>query len=63
ILLRFSGNAAVEAGEKFITALPDHEFAISGQLVADAVITSVEHTLLPQPQIQVECELLLLLDG
>ena len=59
----FEGNAAIQAGENFVAALPDHEFTLSGQLVADAAITSVEHSLLPEPRMLVECELLLLLDG
>lgn len=62
ISLRFAGEA-VEAGEAFIAALPEHEFAIPGQLVADAAITSVEHEMLPEPSMQIEAELLLLEDG
>lgn len=63
IELRFDGVAATEAGERFIAALPDHEFAILGQLVADATVTRVDHTLLPHPRMTVECELLLLVDA
>lgn len=62
VTLRFDGHAAVAAGEHLIAALPEHEFAILGQLVADATVTRVDHTLLPQPQMTVECELLLLVD-
>src|SRR5690242_5148806 len=39
--LAFEGEDAVEAGETFIAFLPDHEFAIPRQLVADAAVTSV----------------------
>lgn len=62
VVLRFEGLEAVEAGEHFIAALPEHEFDILGQLVADATVTAVDHTLLPQPCLTVECELLLLTD-
>ena len=55
----FEGAEAVEAGECFIAFLPEHEFSIPGQLVADAAVTAVEHTLDP-PLMRVTCELLLL---
>ena len=61
--LRFDGPEAVAAGEHLIATLPEHEFAILGQLVADATVTRVDHALLPQPQMTVECELLLLVDA
>lgn len=61
--LAFTGAEAVSAGERFIEALPEHEFAIPHQLVADAGVTAVEHTALPQPRLQVTAELLLLEDG
>lgn len=57
--LVFEGAEAVEAGECFIAFLPEHEFAIPGQLVADAAVTEVDHTLDP-PRMVVRCELLLL---
>src|SRR5688572_7607290 len=60
--LVFEGAAAVEAGELFIAFLPEHEFAIPGQLVADAAVTAVGHRLEP-PRMQVSCELLLLEEG
>ena len=63
IALLFAGEDAVEAGEHFVAALPDHEFAIPGQLVADAGVTEVEHRLLPEPRLVVQCELLLLEEG
>ena len=61
--LLFAGENAVEAGERFIAALPEHEFAIPGQLVADAGIVEVEHRLSPSPRLVVQCDLLLLEDA
>ncbi len=58
--LVFSGQAAIAAGEAFVEALPDHEFAIRRQLVADAAIAAVEQALLPEPQMRVTAQLLLL---
>lgn len=63
ITLAFKGAEAVAAGELFIAALPDHEFSIPRQLVADAAVLSVEHTLLPEPRLVVEAQLLLLEDA
>ena len=63
LTLLFAGAEAVAAGETFIAALPDHEFAIPGELVADAALTEVEHRLLPTPRLVVHCELLLLEEG
>lgn len=60
--LVFAGAEAVEAGECFITFLPEHEFTIPGQLVADAAITEVDHTLEP-PRMVVICEILVLEEG
>ena len=62
IVLAFAGNDAEAAGEVFLEALPDHEFAIPGQLVADAGIVRTDHALLPAPRLEVEVELLLLDD-
>lgn len=59
----FDGEDAVTAGEDFVTILPEHEFALAGQLVAEATVTAVEHSLLPHPRMLVECELLLLEDA
>jgi hypothetical protein len=59
----FEGSEAVEAGEGFIAALPDHEFTIPGQLVAEATVAEVDHMLLPTPRLTVICELLLLKDA
>ena len=63
LALLFAGESAVAAGEDFIAALPEHEFAIPGQLVADASVIEVEHRLLPSPRMVVQCEVLLLEDG
>ncbi|AKM10128.1 hypothetical protein [Croceicoccus naphthovorans] len=60
--LTFSGAEAVEAGERMIADLPDHEFIIPGQLVADAQVLSVDHAMLPEPVLRAEVELLLLED-
>lgn len=62
VTLLFAGAEAVEAGERFVEALPEHEFAIPHQLVADAAVVEVEHRLLPAPRLVVACELLLLED-
>lgn len=60
VVLAFTGTDAVAAGERLIDALPEHEFAIPGQLVADASVISVEHATLPEPRLVIEAELLLL---
>ena len=62
LALAFAGADAVEAAESFIAFLPEHEFAIPRQLVADAAVTAVDHRLEP-PRMQVSCELLLLDEG
>ena len=59
----FEGEDAVEAGERFVADLPDHEFALPRQLVADATVVGVESEFLPAPRMLVECELLLLEDA
>lgn len=63
VTLAFSGAAACQAAENLIAALPDHEFAIPGQIVADAAILSVDQTMQPEPRMVAELELLLLEDG
>ncbi len=60
VVLRFSGSEAVSDGERFIATLPDHEFRLRSQLVADASVTRVDHEVLPAPLMEVECTLLLL---
>lgn len=62
VRLAFAGADAVAAGERLIDALPEHEFAIPRQLVADAAVLAVTHTALPEPRLEVEIELLLLDD-
>lgn len=60
IELAFEGAEAVAAGESFIALLPEHEFALPGQLVADAAVVEVDHRLAPEPRLTVTVELLLL---
>jgi hypothetical protein len=62
LTLIFQGDAGMAAGERFIEALPEHEFAIPRQLVADASVQKVEQALLPHPRLEVSIELLLLED-
>ncbi len=61
--LTFDGAEGVAAGEVLIETLANHEFAIPGQLVADANVIAVDHSLLPEPRLAVICELLLLKDA
>ena len=61
--LKFTGSDACEASEVFVAELADHEFDIAGQIVADAAVLSVDHSLLPEPEMTVEIELLLLEDA
>ena len=56
-------GVAVDAGARFIADLPEHEFAIPGQLVTEAPVTEYEERLLPAPRLVVACELLLLEEG
>lgn len=58
--LAFEGQPAIGRGEAFIAALPDHEFALPGRLVADATIAGVEHSLIDGPRMVVEAALLVL---
>ena len=60
LAFRFAGDAGVAAGEAFVAALPEHEFAIPHRLVADATVVAVRHVLLPEPSLEVECEVLML---
>jgi len=62
VMLSFAGAEAIVAGEAFIDALPDHEFTIPRQLVADAAVVRVEHTMLPEPRMEAEVQVLLLDD-
>ena len=61
--LEFIGADAIVGAERLIEALPEHEFAIPRQLVADATVTAVEQTMLPEPRMTVQCELLLIDDA
>lgn len=60
VVLAFTGAEAVAAADRFIAALPDHEFTIANQLVADAAVIAVEQTALPQPRMVIELQMLLL---
>ena len=62
VTLEFRGEEAIEAGECFIAFLPEHEFTIAGQIVADAAVVEVDHSLDPAV-LTVACELLLLEEG
>ncbi|WP_427968792.1 hypothetical protein [Altererythrobacter sp.] len=62
VTFAFDGPDAIAAGECFVAALPDHEFTIPGQLVADAAVSKVDHTLNPAPRMVVTAALLLLED-
>ena len=62
LMLDFNGEQAVEAGETFVAALPEHEFTIPSQLVADATIAEVEHSFKPYERMVVKAVLLLLED-
>lgn len=63
VVLAFTGAQAVAVGEAFIAALPEHEFAIPRQLVAEAAVIAADHVLLPQPRLEVEVQVLLLDDA
>lgn len=60
--LVFSGEAAVLAGEALIELLPEHEFTIPGNLVADACVSSSKLTVVPEWRLDLAIELLLLDD-
>jgi hypothetical protein len=63
VVLEFCGAEAVAAGEELIERLPDHEFTIPGQLVADATITAVDHRFGAMERLEVAAVLLLLEEG
>lgn len=63
LVLEFWSPDAVAAGEALIERLPDHEFALPGQLVADATITKVDHRFGAMERLEVTAVLLLLEDG
>jgi len=62
VVLEFCGDA-VAAGEELIERLPDHEFAIPRQLVADASVSAVDHRFGAMERLEVTAVLLLLEDG
>ena len=59
-MLDFDGEVATAVGEHVIAELPEHEFAIPGQLVAEATVTKIEHSFLSEPRLVVTAVLLLL---
>ena len=63
VVLEFCGADAVAAGEELIELLPDHEFTLPGQLVADAAITKVDHRFGAMERLEVTAVLLLLEEG
>ena len=63
VVLEFCGAEAVVAGEELIECLPDHEFTLPGQLVADATITKVDHRFGAMERLEVTAVLLLLEEG
>lgn len=63
VVLEFCGPDAVAAGEELIERLPDHEFAIARQLVADATISAVDHRFGAMERLEVTAVLLLLEEG
>jgi len=62
IALAFTGADAIAAAERVIDALPDHEFDLPGQIVADAQVREVSHQHLPVQNLTLEVEILLLQD-
>ncbi|NBC35739.1 hypothetical protein GTZ99_04115 [Novosphingobium sp. FSY-8] len=62
VTLEFNGVDGIAAADELIATLPEHEFTIRGQLVADAVVAEVTQWQIPAPRMVVECELLLLAD-
>ena len=63
VVLEFCGPDAVAAGEELIERLPDHEFTLPGQLVADATVTKVDHRFGAMERLEVTAVLLLLEEG
>jgi len=63
VVMEFCGADAVAAGEALIERLPDHEFAIARQLVADATISAVDHRFGAMERLEVTAVLLLLEEG
>ncbi|MFO6448527.1 hypothetical protein ACLBKU_15440 [Erythrobacter sp. NE805] len=63
VVLEFCGAEAVAYGEELIERLPDHEFTLPGQLVADATVTKVDHRFGAMERLEVTAVLLLLEEG
>lgn len=63
VVLEFCGAEAVAAGETLIERLPEHEFTLPGQLVADATVTKVDHRFGAMERLEVTAVLLLLEEG
>ncbi|MCT2399450.1 hypothetical protein [Novosphingobium mangrovi (ex Huang et al. 2023)] len=63
IVVAFEGKDSMTQAEAYAAALPDHEFSIPGQIVADAAIVSAEHANGPRPRRTIEAEFLLLEDA
>jgi hypothetical protein len=63
VVLEFCGPDAVVGGEELIERLPDHEFTLPGQLVADATVTKVDHRFGAMERLEVTAVLLLLEDS
>lgn len=63
VVLEFCGPEAVAGGEELIERLPDYEFALPGQLVADATVTKVDHRFGAMERLEVTAVLLLLEEG
>lgn len=63
VTLVFEGASDVANGEEFMEALPEHEFTIPGQLVADASIREVDHRFGMHERLEVTAVLLLLEDS
>ncbi|MBV7266618.1 hypothetical protein KCG45_10550 [Erythrobacter sp. WH131] len=62
VMLDFDGKLAVAVGEDFIANLPDHEFRIPGQLVAEATVREVDHRFGGEDERMVVTAVLLLLE-
>jgi hypothetical protein len=60
VTLKFTGGEAIAYAEAFIAELPEHEFALAGQIVADAAIVWTERVAGPDLSTTVTVELLLL---
>lgn len=63
IALQFSGAYGIADAERFIEALPEHEFDLSRAIVADANVVGMQQAMLPTPHAIVDIELLLLDDA